>query len=97
MKVLILKGDRHHIWVHINRIQRIHTHNFYNYNQIIIHTIDKFKITIHDYHMDAFMPIFNNFIESDKKVKILKMLDLKVDNDCAFMRSNDWITNVVKG
>ena len=97
MKVLILKGKDDYIWLHINRIQRIHAHTFRTHTEIIIHTIDKFRIVIHDYHMDVFMPMLDGFIKSDKEIKILKMPDLEVDKDYAFMRTNDWISNVVEG
>jgi len=97
LKVLILKGGGHYIWLHIDRIQRIYTHKFRTHNEITIHTIDKFRIVIHDHHMDVFMPMLDDFMKSDKEVKILKMPDLKVDDEYAFMRTNDWISNVVEG
>jgi hypothetical protein len=97
LKVLILKGDEDYIWVHIDRIQRIHVHKFRTHTEITIHTIDKFRIIIHDHHIDVFMPMLDDFIKSDKEVKILKMPDLRTEDDYAFMRTNDWISNVVEG
>lgn len=97
LKVLILKDDENQLWLHINRIQKIHTHKYNCYFEISIQTIDGFTISIHDHHMDVFMPILDNFVKSDKQIKILKVVDLKIGEIHAFMRTNDWITNVVKG
>ena len=97
MKVLILRNDENQIWVHINRIQRIRTHRHRTHHEITIHLIDEFRIVIHDHHMDVFMPILDNFVKSDKEIKILRVPDLRVEDDYAFMRTDDWISNAVKG
>jgi len=97
LNVLVLKNGNQQTWLHINRIQTIYTHIYNCYVQIVIKTIDGFTVEIHDHYMNVFMPILDNFAKSDKQIKILKVADLNIGDHHAFMRTNDWVTNAVKG
>ena len=95
LKVLILRDSENQLWLHIDRIQTIYISDYSNYYKLIqIKTIDGFMFDINDLHKENFTNEFNKFIESDRPMKSMKVMDLKISDDktYAFMRIPDWVS-----
>ena len=94
MKVIILHaGEEDQFWLHINKIKRVYEHE-----HIIteIYLEDNYKIKIVDYYkLFNFKKFVYAFINSEKKIEILKITDFQYCNERCSMKIKDWVRQVV--
>ena len=103
MKTIILKGDeeksrQNEVWLHLDKIQQIKCHNYAVYTETTISCTDGFLIHMDDYTKQLnFKDLINRFAQSDQCIKTLKVADLEIKKDYAFMRAVDWVSQAMKG
>ena len=80
MKVIIFREGNASLFLHINKIEAIHSFEYEPYEKTII-TTSKFKIEIMDYTKTNFSKQLYKFIESKQKVAIIETRDKKWDHN----------------
>jgi hypothetical protein len=97
LKVIILHaGEEDQFWLHIIRIKRIYTHKFANYIQTLIDLENDYQVQIIDHHkLFDFKKFVYQFINSEKKIEILKVTEFQYNNKWCKMQTKDWVEQVV--
>ena len=97
MKLIILMaGEEDQFWLHINKIRRIYQHEYVNYFLIEIHLENNYTIRISDPYKNLdFKKFVYKFINSEKKLEILKVTEFQYDNKWCKMVTKDWVAQAV--
>lgn len=95
MKIIIFEDHAQQVWLHINKIKRIDTHERMRYTEIIIHIFNDYQIEINDYLGEDFNQLIYNFINSDENLKIIKVVDMASYEEHAFFRTVDWVSQAM--
>ena len=97
MKVIILHaGKEDQFWLHINKIKRVYENEQPSHILTKIYLEDNYKIKIVDYYKYLdFKKFVYEFINSEKKIEILKVTNFQYDHTWCEMRTKDWVGQVV--
>jgi len=95
VKIIVFKDHENQIWLHIDKIKTIYTHEFALYIQITIYMFDGYQIEVNDHYKGYFNQMLYNFIKSDDNLKIIKVVDMNSCEDHAFFRTTDWVSQAM--
>jgi hypothetical protein len=95
MKVIIFSSTATKIYLHINKIHRVHTHRFSHYTKTTVH-LNNYKIFISDFQHGDFNQVIHDFIKSDEKLKILPIKDVIHDEPHEILFTLvDWVSEAM--
>lgn len=94
MKVIILDNGTSNIYLHINKIHKIYTHKYAHYTKTTVY-MNNYQIFINDFQHGNFNTLIHDFIQSDEKLKILKVKDLIHETDKLHVTLVDWVSEAM--
>ena len=94
--IIFVAGKEDQFWLHINKIRRIYTRPISHSIETTIYLEDEYKIRIEDpYKQTDFKTLIHDFINSEDKVEHIKVTDFQYSKKWCFMRTTDWVEQVV--
>ena len=99
MKLIVFKNKKNQVFLNVEDIRSIYNHDFSYYTETTIILKDGFAITMIDHnHSDFHVSYLHEFIiNPERTFEVVRVADIKINNDYCNFVLLDWISAIMKG